>query len=207
MILWLALIFLIIAVSFVLALRSMKDYQEIPQQSLRYGLFLIRRTENFNLSLVDNIRKLAEEDGLIVSIERLFKGKQSALTIFGPKKILEKFTLELSLLELEDYAGKIDNKDIIVWEIGVKENNKLNFPLLDGEGQFFLQIVLGKGQVQIRVAALVAALQNLGTGAVKIPRPYSQEAMINFYKSRSLIKDPPVATLSSEAVIILLEIS
>ncbi len=121
MILWFALFLLIVGISFVLAFRSMKDYQEIPKNfKAEYGLFLIRRPESFNANALTAIGQTILEEGLVVSIERLFKGKQAALTIFGPKKILDDFAESLNLLELEDYAQVLDHKDISVWEVGVK---------------------------------------------------------------------------------------
>ena len=58
MTLWIILFLLSVGISFVLALRSMRDYQEIPQKSdLDYGLFLIRRLDNFDAKLLDSMRE------------------------------------------------------------------------------------------------------------------------------------------------------
>ncbi|EKD84968.1 MAG: hypothetical protein ACD_38C00123G0003, partial [uncultured bacterium] len=89
MILWLILFLLIIGISFILAFRSMKDYQEIPKASkVEYGLFLIRRTDSFDAGVLGSIGKFMLDNSLIISLERLFKGNKAALTIFGPKEIL-----------------------------------------------------------------------------------------------------------------------
>lgn len=229
MILWLILFLLIIGISFILAFWSMRDYQEIPQQSkAEYGLFLIRRTNSLNFEVLDMIRKSMLKQDLIISIERLFKGKQAALAIFGPKKILEQFAQQLNLLELEDYALNLASEDIFIWEVGVKGSTDdifKNLPMLEHEDQFFWQVILGakRGkdlsfQTQIRAAVysedpirkktLVPTLQNLSMGKlIKIPRPFSQEQMMSFYKLRSLSKDSHGPVLASKGVMSLLKIS
>lgn len=231
MILWLALFFLVIAISFILALRSMRDYQDIFQQSkTEYGLFLIRQTERFNSNALDSIRKflLEEEAGLIISIERLFKGSQAALTIFGPKNILDKFALEFNLLELEDYTQELESQHVSLWEVGVKDAGKFNsesldsvfnnLPLLEGEDQFFWQVVVGRDRTQIRAAlyskdpvrrqTLADRFQNLTSGQlIKIPRPFSSEQMMAFFRLRSLGKDSKAPVLDSEGIIRIVKVS
>lgn len=234
MILWIILFLLIVAISFVLAYRSMKDYSEIPKASkVEYGLFLIRQTENFTASALDSIGELMLEAGLIISIERLFKGTQAALTIYGPKIILDKFTPNLNLLELEDYASRLESKDISIWEVGLRDqkgylggpNIFQNLSQLGQEDQFFWQVVLGsrkeKGsisfQTQIRAAlfckdpsrkkVLTSSLQELKPGELtKIPKPFSTEQMMDFFKMRSLSKDSNGPILDSEGVLSLLKV-
>src|SRR3989338_5569825 len=110
MILWLALFILVIAISFILALGSMREYQEIPLKSKEeYGLFLIRNIVNLDAALLESLREHIAKDGLLLSIERLFRGQKAALTIFGPKRILENFKAELSLLELDDYSLNLNS--------------------------------------------------------------------------------------------------
>lgn len=230
MILWLALFFLVIAISFILALRSMKDYQEIPQQSkLEYGLFLIRQKENFNSKALDSIRKfLLEEAGLIISIERLFKGSQAALTIFGPKSLLDKFASEFNLLELEDYASVLESQHVSAWEVGVKDVSRFksgspdnvfqNLPLLESGDQFFWQVIVGGDKTQIRAALyskdsvrrqrLAPLFQNLASGQlIKIPKPFSSEQMMAFYRLRSLDRDSKAPILDSEGIMRIVKIS
>lgn len=229
MILWLILFLLIVGISFILAFWSMRDYQEIPQQSKAgYSLFLIRRTDSLNSEILDVIRKSMLKQGLIISIERLFKGKKAALAIFGPKKILEQFTKQLDLLELEDYTLNLAGQDIFIWEIGVKGSTNDIFkhlPVLEHEDQFFWQVILSAKeggdlsfQTQIRAAVyskdpvrrktLVPLFQNLSIGQlVKIPRPFSQEQMMSFYKLRSLDKVGHGPVLTSLRVMSLLKIS
>lgn len=224
MILWIALFLLVVAISFVLALKSMRDYQNIPQQSkVEYGLFLIRQIENFNSKTLDSIREILREDAsLIVSIERLFKGSQVALTIFGPKNVIGKFASEFDLLELEDYTQNLESQYVSAWEMGVRDANQFKsdspdnifnvLPALEAEDQFFWQVVVGRDQVQIRAAlyskdtirrqTLVPQFQNLALGKlIKIPKPFSSEQMMNFYRLRSLGKDSKAPVLDSEGII------
>ncbi len=229
MILWLALFVLVIAISFVLALQSMRDYQEIPQKPKEeYGLFLIRRLDNFNPVILESILKQVFAKNLIISIERLFKGNQTALTIFGSKTILQRFNNDLDFLELEDYALNLDSKDVSVWEMGVRDADKFNednlgdifhnFPKLEDEDQFFWQVVVGKERAQIRAAlyskkparrkVLAPVLQNLTLGTlIKVPKPFSIEQMMGFYRSRSLGKDSKAPDLDSAGVMRLLKFS
>lgn len=235
MILWLILFLLIVGVSFILAFRSMKDYQEIPQASkVEYGLFLIRQTGRFDTHTLDLLGRLILDEGLIISLERLFKGKQVALTIYGPKKIMDKFTQDLNLLELEDYMQDVVSQDISIWELGVRDSKKLDFSGannifqnlsgLGNEDQFFWQIMLSakKGdslsfQTQIRAVIytkdtlrrkqLASALENVKVGELtKIPKPFSGEQMMNFYKLRSLGKDSNGPILDSRGVMQLLKV-
>lgn len=235
MVLWLILFLLIIAISFLMAFRSMHDYHEIPQKSKQqYGLFLIRQIANLTPDMLDQIRKFMLEKELSISIERLVKGGKAALAVFGPKKILEKFSDQLDLLELEDYAVDISGKDMLIWEAGVKdgrqeliltENMFRGLPALSSEDQFLWQVILWAGdkagrrsfQTQIRAAvlskeparrqAVATAFQNLREDLVKIPRPFSFKQMMDFYKLRSLSRDSKGPVLTSEALLRLLRIS
>lgn len=228
MILWIILFLLVVGISFLLSYRSMKDYQEIPHKSSEeYGLFLVRQTENFNINFLERIQQAILSSGLVISIERLFKGGKAALVIFGPKSALSSFT-QLNLLELEDYAAGLDSKDIVAWELGAKGGSNFaeniinifkDLPELREEDQFFWQVVLGakKGkdayfQTQIRAIVyspdpvrkktLSDSLQNLNFGGlVKIPRPFSTEQVMAFYKLRSLSQDSKGPILSPEEVI------
>lgn len=235
MILWLALFFLVIAISFILALQSMREYQEIPLKSKEeYGLYLIRNVINLDAKLLKSLREHIAADGLLISIERLFKGQKAALTIFGPKRVLGNFRADLSLLELEDYSLNLNNTDIYIWEMGTK-NKELkienlqpifsNLPALSEEEQFFWQVVLGAKegrseafQSQIRAAVyskdparrreLALLFQNLSNdGLIKVPRPYSPEQMTSFYRLRSLGKDSQGPILHPEKVVDIVKIS
>lgn len=236
MFLWLVLFLLVVGISFILAFRSMKDYQEIPQKSkAEYGLFLIRQTENFDVTILDSIGKLMLSEGHVISIERLFKGSQAALTIFGPKRILGGYIGELNLLELEDYASDLSDKDVSIWELGIKNTGKFNpinlnnifkdLPTLGDNDQFFWQVVTGARegkedlsfQTQIRAAfytedpvsrkTLLPLLQNLKfSELIKIPKPFSSEQMMIFFKLRSLSQDSKGLILNSPGLMRILKI-
>lgn len=213
----------------------MRDYQEIPQKTkVEYGLFLIRQIENFNADVLRSIRDLMHSEDLIISVERLFKGKKAALTIFGPQKILAQFMDRLNLLELEDYAERLGSENVFTWEIGVKDSRSLNLeelnifknlPEFHEEDQFFWQVILApKGkhedlffQTQIRAAFLTKdtqrkkiftpLLQNLNAGGLmKVPKPFSTEQMISFYRLRSLSQDTNGPRLTPDGVTRLLRI-
>lgn len=226
MILWLALFLLVIAISFVLALQSMADYHELPLQSkVEYGLFLIRRSSSLTVTLLDSLHREIVKEGLIISIERLFKGQQAALVIFGPKKILANFAQNLDLLELEDYAYV--NRDYLhAWEIGVKgskkspkiENFFKHLPLLSSSEQFWWQLTLQatekdaplfKSQIRAVVFSeepnrrkkLADGLQSLTAGHLtKVPKPFTSDQIINFYQQRSIGVGETNPLLTSEQV-------
>lgn len=227
MILWLLLFLLVIGISFILAFRSMRDYQEIPQKvNVDYSLFLIRQVKTFDVKILDTIRQEVLVKGKIVSFERLLKGSETALTVFGPKNILCRFQNELNLLELEDYAAEFTDSAVSVWEVGVKEAAKLNhdhfsdifsnLPKLEPDEHFFWQVIISKDQVQIRAAVssrdpirkkILASAQNLNAGGlVKIPKPFSNKQMIEFYKTRSFSKDNSGLILDSAGIMRLLKV-
>lgn len=198
------LFFLVVVVSFFLAYRSMRDYkEEVGESDKEYSLFLIRNTQNLTQSFLQSIKDLLKS-GKIISFERLFKGTNSALVVFGPKKILLTHASNLGLVELEDYTK--DKDPIGVFEMGSKDLSRLsesvftNFPKLSEDEQIFWQVSLKPEEVnfmgQIRVVILSSeirrkqitnALQNLRPDTlIKVPRPYSKQNLFQFYKSRSV---------------------
>lgn len=211
----------------------MREYQEIPLKSKEeYGLYLIRNTANLNPELLKSLKDHIASDGLVISIERLFKGQRAALTIFGPKRFLKNYIDDLALLELEDYSLNLDTNDMHIWEMGSKGKQALpllnifkNLPSLSEEEQFLWQVVLGpkdgknegfKSQIRAGVYSkdparrreLAHILQNMpqDEGLIKIPRPYSLEQMISFYRLRSLGKDSQGPLLTPEKVLNLIKI-
>lgn len=130
MILWVVLFFLVIAISFVLAFRSMRDFQFVPQKTgIEYGLFLIRNSQGVTLEFLNDLRDKILQKNLIISFERLFKGPESALVIFGPKDQLTAISSNLNLLELEDYSLKVDENQISAWELGLRDLSQKEFLL------------------------------------------------------------------------------
>lgn len=225
MILWVALFLLVVAISFVLAFQSMRDYSEIPGSSaVEYGLFLIRSKDNFTSSLLDSLHQEISKQGLIISIERLFKGVQSVLVVFGPKSICQDYAVVLNLLELEDYTA-VDAGSVSLWEMALKNSTASffkNLSLLSKDEQFWWQLILlptkaQKGrakyfQSQIRAAvfcvdkskreSLVDSIQSLAPEQfIKKPVPFSNDQILEFYRQRSLIKNPSNQSLASAEVL------
>lgn len=232
MILWLTLFALVVAISFVLALQSMRDYQEAPKHSkVEYGLYLIRNTSGLTDYILDLIHEQIIKKGLLLSLERLFKGNKSALVVYGPKDILTNYSDRLSLLELEDYTG-IDKEQIISWEVGVRKpvlaesqiqeigNFFKNFPMLDSTEQFWWQLVLQAnskkgdklftGQIRAvvfcsdltRRKKLSEELQNLPSEHLtKVPKPFTSAQILEFYKLRVLSKSETNPTLTSQEIL------
>lgn len=145
MIIWLVLFVIIIAVSFILAYLSMRDFQEVPEKKLRYSVFLIQNPGVLTEGLLSELHKLIKK-GEIISLERLFKGNESALVIFGPKEILQQFN-DLHLLELEDYTA-VNSDQVVAWELTVRDHQQLHgnlftqVPEFEHDEQFWWQIIL-----------------------------------------------------------------
>lgn len=205
------LFLLVILISGLLAYLSMKDFRQEPQDfSLDNSLFLIRKPHGLTIKLFDWLHLNCERDGVIIGLERLFKGGESALTLYGPKKILTPLVPSLDLIELEDYVREEIN--VPVWEIGVRnlKHNRVekslfsDFPKLFQGEQVWYQIVLqaqkGKSKrfiAQIRVMVLISdanrkkevsgVLQARQGLLIKIPQKFSSLQMMDFYRKRSMI--------------------
>ena len=142
------LAFLIVVVSFISAYLSMKDFQDFPEEKLGYSLFLIRNLSFFNKAFLDHLREKTLNHATLISFERLFKGKKTALVVYGPKTLLEQYADELALLELEDYHDKLSKKDLFCWEVtpmrGKREDIFASFlkVYLKDDEQILLQFVL-----------------------------------------------------------------
>ncbi|MDO8638027.1 MAG: hypothetical protein Q7R43_00500 [Candidatus Daviesbacteria bacterium] len=142
MIIWFVLFFIVVIASFILALKSMGDYQERPLgMGLKYSLFLVQNPNMLTGDILKNIYDEALKSNTIISIEKLFKGEKTALVIFAPKELTDKFTGTLNLLELEDYSTREIN-NFKIWEIGVKNPVSIKLPALSAKEEFWWQIVL-----------------------------------------------------------------
>lgn len=191
MILWILLAVCVVAISFVLAIKSMRDYQEIPSGN---SLFLIRQSKEL-LRQLNKIYDDLARSNLSLSFERLFRGNQSALAVFGPTEILTKYKNSLDLLELEDYTN-VSNNEISAWEVGFR-NGKLfgNLPTLSDDEQFWWQVIVWvdkgqpmlKFQCQIRAILLTPDLERskLLTHSLQNLASDSNAQLIDFYKRRS----------------------
>ncbi len=225
MIIWLAIFLIVIFVSFILAFFSMRDYQEVPDKKKAQSVFLIQNPTALTLEVINLLHHEVGEG--ILSLERLFKGSKSALVLFGPKPVLEKFG-SLNLLELEDYT-RVPVEKVTAWEVGTKEDGLEGFinpftdvPALSSDEQFWWQITMQpkrpaqKFQTQIRAVFLsgdekhkqevLPKLQNLGNPTLtKVPKPLTSAQILEAYKLRSLpgMMQKALETTANEILVLL----
>ena len=209
MILWLVLFLIIITVSFILAFQSMRDFVERPVNTgEEYGLFLIRSPDGLTVELLNSLHSQLVKKSRIISLEKLFKGRKSALVVFGPKKVLMPFGQNLNLLELEDYT-KINNGHFHIWEMGLKRFSKsfngqvlTNMPAFKEDEQFWWQLVLQNahrgpkkfaGQIRavlsssdpVRLKDLFQTLSERGD-LVKVPQAITSAQELAHFKERAI---------------------
>lgn len=227
---WIILFTIIIILSFFLAFRSMRTFEDIPPQ-IYYGLFLVRQPDEFNLDILKKICQLAKEKKWIISFEKLVKGEEQALIIYGPTALSSLFP-DLGLLELEDYVRP---EHISGWVAvpahpqqsrEVKGQIDLNLPNLDSEQQVFLQIVSVpqagqevKFDSSIRIVvvekdpslrvALAKKINQLfiqGAGLKRQSAGQSMQALYEAFKNRAFVSDESLrVVLGGEAFIGLLK--
>lgn len=149
---------LILAVSFVLAFRSMGDYYERAANfSASYSLYLIGKPDQLNIEIIGRLHEAMLRQNLIISFERLFRGDKRALVVFGPVLVLQPFMETLGLSELEDYSRRIESGKtetipfMSAWEVGVKgsappeiviNNLRSYIPQLEDNEEFWWQLVM-----------------------------------------------------------------
>lgn len=161
---WIVLFFIIILVSAVLAFRSMKDYEEFPGSENINSLFFVANSQNFTENSLKKLHKAFLNSKQFFSLERLNKGQERVLVIFGPREIPE-ILPELKLVEIEDYLAdpnsleqnNMDKKasvnHALTWLIEGKLNKK---PLHIGEE--LKNLDLGKDQqFHIQIVAIPEA--------------------------------------------------
>lgn len=225
MTIWLALFIIILIISFILAYLSMKDFQEIPKPS-EFGIFLIQSPQEFKESILSLIYEDVFKNKEVITLERLFKGKKSALVITGSKRHLQKYQMSLNLLELEDFT-RVDEASVSAWEVGILgdakrpiklENIFNDIPEFDVSEQFWWQLVLQASttsdfKCQIRAVLLSPheqrrkdlpeKLETLGKGELaKIFRGAPSSQILRNYKLRSIISvDPTLLNITSEEVL------
>lgn len=177
----------------------MKDFRISSKDlTLEMGLYLIRKPKSLTSDLLASLQKRVEKDDLIVSLERLFKGRESALVLYGPKNLLLNFSKNLDLLEVEDYSQL--SKDASAWEIDVREKDYpisgslfSQFPKLERQEQVWYQMVLQikkgadrKFRCQIRAAFLSSDRKRLKELSQNLQ--VSSLQIMDFYKKRSIGK-------------------
>lgn len=206
---WLVFFFIIVAASFVLAYLSMKDFPDILSAK-QGGVFLIKKPQNLNATVLETIKNKFNK-GQIISFERLFKGSQSALVVFGPRGLLE--LGDLDLLELEDYCF-VDSTNVTAWEATVRgdppENIFNEIPQLGINEQFWWQVTLRvtKNNFQTEIRSVVCAegdrrqdlvtkFQDLNSKLIKLPKPLTSNQILISYQKRTIVplsEDPLVLT-------------
>lgn len=128
LLIWTPVILAVGVVSFFLALRSMKDYEELPKGNINYSLYLIGQPQNFNRSTLEKIYQQSFRIKTQVSFEKLIRGEDKVLTVFLPEGVATSFP-ELGLLPIEDYIsptlkpGKFSLKQSYVWSMEIPKNN------------------------------------------------------------------------------------
>lgn len=189
MVIWLILFFIVLFVSFFLAYRSIKDFQILPPYSINTGLFLIKNTKGLTEEVLKGLFAGMVREDSTISIERVFKGSESALLVFGRKSILMSYFSILDLLELEDYIN-IKGKTVFFEE---------TMPPLTLNEQFWWQMILlpqeseNKFKVQIRTAIL-AQSDHRG-------RELATEAFLRLFQSRAFLQNKNLPILTHAQVL------
>ncbi len=135
----------------------MKDFQELPNKNIGYGLFLVQQLSQFDEQFLSKLHTLSQQkkyqkiNPLIFSLEKLTKGQHQALVFYGPKDLVLEFP-ELQLLALEEYTTNLYVSKVQAFEVELPKQKKLpadfsNKTLfeklsLDQDEYLFWQIVL-----------------------------------------------------------------
>lgn len=157
---WVVLFFIIILISAALAFRSMKDYEEFPENLSLNTIFYVGNPQNFSEDSLKKLHRVFSRGKQFFSFERLNKGKERALVVYGPREILEMLP-ELNLIEIEDYladanaldynntGNKVSVNQTLTWLVEPKANNKKPLHVgseiknlgLSEDQKFFIQVV------------------------------------------------------------------
>lgn len=158
--------------AFILALRSMRDFQDNPEtKNTDYGLFLINHPDKLTSELFEDLIK--ELKGYICSFEIIRKGSGQALVGFFPHFIQSRFP-SLEMIEIEDYvlgrgqtqidpfilSRQISLDDSFVWKLQPKKKNpnleaeNLNLEL-EADQYTAIQIVFEVGDQTIQITPRV----------------------------------------------------
>lgn len=134
---WIIGLTIVIALSFYLAIRSMKDFKETPHKNIEFTNFYIKNFLILDPALINKIHNLLLKSGAICSFEKLIKGNEVAMVIYCPVSIKNELP-ELELVELEDYLAvppkegepqtedpkKFELNKSFAWTISTKNNDK-----------------------------------------------------------------------------------
>lgn len=195
------LFILVVLISFFLALYSMRNFEMKPDSKVEYGTFLFRNLSNINPNSFAPLLEDLAKDNLLISFERLFKGREGVLIVYGPKNILANYRDQFNLLELEDYTN-FDISQVSVFEVDVRDVKgfRENLPNLLADEQLWIQIILKNKAVRTRVVLtsesegrlkeLTEQFQEKYKSILpKVPKPYSKAQIFEFYKNRSFITE------------------
>ncbi len=190
---WYLGLFLSAVLSFFLALRSMRDFQENPDQKKNpYGLFLIRNKEHLSSELFTSLINALE--GVIASLELIQKGSSIALVGYFPRPVQGKFP-NLGLVEIEDYIAEediskteeyllskqIQLNDSFAWLLQPKnkkkpELQKNNFELeLEPDQYFCQQIVFQSAEEKLQITPRVMIKESNSQQKIDLIKKIKQE--------------------------------
>lgn len=167
---WVIAFFIIILISSVLAYRSMRDYEEFPESGSLNSVFFIAKAQIFTAEILKKIHEILLRSNQFFSLEKLYKGEEKVLVLYGPKELSGYFP-QLNMVELEDYVSdnglkgdlrnsqskKVSPDEILTWYIEPKRNSKT--PLQDKGGLEDLKI--GEDQ-KIFIQAVLSPQSNGG---------------------------------------------
>ena len=185
----------------------MKDYQDDPKGE--YGLFLLKNPNILDENFFKNIFNYSSD--IIFSLEKIYRGEQSALVWFAPKKIVEHLG-NVSLLELEDYTSNLPLDKIQSWEVNKKKGDKkkeyegfhfFKEISIENDEKVVFQIVFKKenNQLQTTLRILVSASTSLRRSIiakhldknisdqsifVRSDKKFSSKQILGQFKKRSL---------------------
>ena len=218
MILWIILFLLVVALSFVLAAKSMRDFEEIPEEIEKYNSYLVRLPQQVNKKLLDSIYEDSLSSGLAFSFERLIKGEKGALVFYAPAILAPKYQEVLGLVEIEEYTN-CDMNLVSSWEaLGKGKNYFKKFPKLDELEQFWWQLILlgrKENMFQVQIRAVLISQDPLRRRKLteileerdqlnKLPKA-SNTQTVGAYQKRSFTKDTS-SLLASKDILHLLTI-
>lgn len=153
---WFISLVIIGLISFILTLRSLKDYKESLGDEGELGLYHIRQEKALNKQFFDSLIAQFIDTPTTFSIERIKKGDEQAFVLFIPK-FLENAFKELNLLEIEDYLQLPDDQilqkhfqitadESFVMPVEFKHSgqnpHEFHFPKLEDDQMAGFQIIL-----------------------------------------------------------------
>lgn len=183
---WIVFFLLIILVSSVLAYRSMKDYEEIPDALTLNALFYVSSPSNIDKALSTLHRKFSGQK--FFSLERLVKEDERAIVLFAERGMKKDFE-ELGLVEIEDYLTSWDGlsrhekqtsvDETISWLLDPKTDSKSLLQVKDefrdlkvksGQKVFFQMVLMPTGDSQFQSTLRVMVADPDPVGRVQLAK-------------------------------------